>query len=511
MKSKKNKKKYLIWLLSSISLGLALTTGIVAINNNNNINRINTPLISENNDYNFQLKNFNPIEKVNKFEGTVLTKADVQKLGWDSRTDILLEDWLIDAPNVTIIDNEAFENLGIESIEIPNQITSIGNNAFKDSTLMSSITIRPASQLTSIGNSAFDNSRITTLNLPNTVTSIGSNAFLDTTLLQGGQIEMLVTLKQKSTTPLYGFTQGQWNAITWREVPFQGQTLTKDDVIRIGWQNKSSITLDDWALDAPKVTRIDSFAFEGLNLSTIVVPNKVSDVRDNVFLNTDSLNSITMPYHLYVDAGPAIPSYGFTISQWDSIIWDDYPKVGKINKIIARELLRKSTIITWDAISQYEEIDNEAFKDTDISSIRIQRKKNFSVGDNAFENTPLLTTIQLSVMYKDAVHNFGLTEEQIAIIEYIDEVVPLTLPQKIAKNVIIVGGALVIVHITLWVLDWKSVKRRRMLLEAEQEALADEDSQEFINELYNAHNEEQYDMIDENYEDYDDENYDEWY
>ncbi|MGL5590616.1 MAG: leucine-rich repeat domain-containing protein [Metamycoplasmataceae bacterium] len=503
MKSKKNNKKTLISTLSLIGLGSFLCTGIAV---NNNVNPINSPLISSNNDNDFQINNLN-IEK--QFDGQTLTRNDIQNLGWDTKTNILLEDWENDAPNVTIISDQAFEGLSLMSIEIPNQITSIGDNAFKDTTLMSLITFRPASQLTTIGNNAFNNSRITTLNLPNSVISIGTNAFRNTTLLQGGHVEISVTLRQSSTLPLYGFTQGQWNSITWRELPFQGQTLTKSDIVRIGWENKTSITLDDWALDAPKVTRIDSLAFEDSNFASIVLPNKITDVRDNAFVNTSSLTSITLPYHLYVEAGPTIPSYGFTINQWNSIIWDDYPMVGKINKIIAKELLRKSTVITWNEISKYDEIDNEAFADTNISSIRIERKINFSIGNNAFQNTPLLDTIELSFMYKDSISNYGFSEEQIAIIKYIDEGVILTLPQIISINVIIIGSILVVAHVTLWILDWKSVKKKRLAFELGETDLMDE---EYIESSKSQYKDEYYNDEYYNDEDYNDEYYnDEYY
>ncbi|MGL5205288.1 MAG: leucine-rich repeat protein, partial [Metamycoplasmataceae bacterium] len=498
---------------SSLLIGFSsiLSFGLVVANNDNHLK---TTFISNNIDNDLKMTNENILDNNlnlnnKQFEGKILTKTDVENLEWNIKSIITLQDWMNDAPNVTIIDNQAFENFNIESLEIPNKVTLIGDNAFNNTSFLSSIIIKPASELVEIGNNAFNNSRITSINLPNSVTKIGNNAFQDTILLQGGMIEMLVTLKQKSLIPLYGFTQGQWNAITWRDIPFQGQTLTKNELIKIGWENKISITLDDWALDAPKVTRIDSYTFENLILSSIEIPNKVIDIFDNAFLNTSSLNLITLPYHLYVDAGSTIPNYGFTQSQWDSIIWDDYPKVGIINKIIAKELLRKSSIISWKEISEYDAIDNEAFQNTDISSIRIERKKNFSIGNNAFSNTVLLNVIELSVMYKDIVSNLGFTEEQIAIIEYIDEVIIPTWPRTVAKNVIIVGGVLIIMHITLWTLDWNSVKRKRLLL-SQQEKQLKWDNQKYIKEQSTNSNDNEeiidndnfYESYDEDYDDY---------
>ena len=64
--------------------------------------------------------------------------------------------------------------LGITSVIIPNTVTSIGKDAFRENKL-TSVTI-PTS-VTSIGNSAFYGNQLTNIIIPSSVTSIGSGAF----------------------------------------------------------------------------------------------------------------------------------------------------------------------------------------------------------------------------------------------------------------------------------------------------------------------------------------------
>jgi hypothetical protein len=62
------------------------------------------------------------------------------------------------------------------AVIIPNGVTSIGNSAFIDNSLLTSVTIPDS--VTSIGNSAFGgNTALTTVTIPNSVTSIGTGAF----------------------------------------------------------------------------------------------------------------------------------------------------------------------------------------------------------------------------------------------------------------------------------------------------------------------------------------------
>lgn len=73
------------------------------------------------------------------------------------------------------IGNYSFENSGLNSLIIPNSISSIGDGAFYGCTGLTSITI--PNGVISIGDLAFGGCSLTSITIPESVTSIGSRAF----------------------------------------------------------------------------------------------------------------------------------------------------------------------------------------------------------------------------------------------------------------------------------------------------------------------------------------------
>ena len=86
--------------------------------------------------------------------------------------------------DVTSIRDESFgdgvfQNRGLESVTMPDTVTSIGDYAFRDNSL-TSVTIPDS--VTSIGNNAFSYNSLTSVTIPDSVTSIGGAAFVENSL-----------------------------------------------------------------------------------------------------------------------------------------------------------------------------------------------------------------------------------------------------------------------------------------------------------------------------------------
>ena len=176
---------------------------------------------------------------------------------YESIAEINMENTLL--PDNTIGDG-AFENCSnLESITIPDSVTSIGNSAFKGCSKLSSITMPDS--LISIGDSAFENCDTNwgyyiSITIPDSVTSIGNSAFKG------------------------------WKTLSSITIP--------DSVTNIGnsaFENCSSlksITIPDSGII------IGDSAFKGCSkLESITIPDSVASISDNAFENCSKITSIT--------------------------------------------------------------------------------------------------------------------------------------------------------------------------------------------------------------------------
>ena len=192
---------------------------------------------------------------------------------------------------VTTIADNAFSGSVLNTITIPNCVTTIGNNAFKDCNRLTSITI--PNSVTSIGYSSFDGcsylssvnisdleawckitfndnplsyahrlflngEEIKDLFIPNTVTSISNYAFSGCTGLTSVHIP-------SSVTSLGGYV-------------FQDCT------------SMSSITIENGVIS------IGNNSFYGcIGLTSLTIPNSVTNINDDAFFGCNGLTSVIIP------------------------------------------------------------------------------------------------------------------------------------------------------------------------------------------------------------------------
>ncbi|MGL5617817.1 MAG: leucine-rich repeat domain-containing protein [Metamycoplasmataceae bacterium] len=284
----------------------------------------------------------------------------------------VLENFVI-PETVTTIRDYAFERSKIRAINIPTSVITIGKLGFYNMSNLSLFTFAPNSQVTSLEQSFIGGNRLLKdIFIPDSITNVNSQAFYNTSF---DTISMPGNLRQGSLTPLYSFSQSQWDKITWRGSQFTGTILTKDVVINLGWHLLTDITKADWDTWAPNVEQIGTIttnpdfspfgnntnlesifipaavklltqnafintsnlrtitfennselerildnAFQGSGITAINLPNGVHTIGDDAFLNTNSLlgDQVSMTIRLRPSGTPA---YGFTIAQWNSIVW----------------------------------------------------------------------------------------------------------------------------------------------------------------------------------------------
>lgn len=182
--------------------------------------------------------------------------------------------------------------LSMTSIEIPNSVTSIGNSAFHDCVNLTSITI--PSSVTSIGNGAFIYCySLTSITIPSSVVDIdlgyGHGAF--------NFCSNLTSINVEPNNTRYD-SRNNCNAIieTASNTLIEGckNTVIPNSVTSIRYYAFMGSSLT--SIDIPNsVTNIGGRAFEYCQeLTSVIIPNSVKSIEGYAFSYCDNLSSVTM-------------------------------------------------------------------------------------------------------------------------------------------------------------------------------------------------------------------------
>ena len=263
-----------------------------------------------------------------------------------------------------------FEELnasGASRIEIPEGMTVIDNNAFKNNTKLKEVIL--PSTLKRIGSSAFEGTSLAKVELPSGLTYIGNNAFANNKALTEVAIP-------KSVISAYGAFSGDENL---KKVSFEEGTVEIPNGIlsntgieeinlpssvkiigRDAFANNKALTKINLS---DGVTTIKEGAFSGdSKLSDIQLPKNLMEISNNVFSGTTSLTNIDLPESVtHIGAGAFYQS-------------------GLTSIVLPKHLT---------------EIGSKAFSGTHLSEIYLPKKLN-SLGINAFSNIDTLKKVTVT-------------------------------------------------------------------------------------------------------------------
>ena len=255
---------------------------------------------------------------------------------------------------------------GLEEIDIPDTVTSIGNYAFRSCINLTTVT--GMKNVTSIGNSAFYGcSKLKNIELPLCLSNLGTNAFSYCTRLE-------------TTSVPSGLK-------TWGYGIYRGCTSLKSVTIPEGFTNIPSemfmncSSLTDIALPTTmKVIR--SSAFEGSGLTNITLPYGCTEVQASAFKNSVGLISANIP--------DSVTSLGSSIFEGCSSLTD--VNLGRNISSIPQNAFKNCESLEKLVVPYYTtEIGNNAFvNDTAFTEITIPRNVT-SISSTAFSYPDKLT------------------------------------------------------------------------------------------------------------------------
>ena len=285
--------------------------------------------------------------------------------------------------DVTKIGDNAFKDCtNLTAVTIPNSVKTIGGSAFQGCSSLTSINI--PSSVTSIEGNAFNGcSDLTSIDIPNSVTSIGGNAFLGCSSLTSIDIP-------NSVTSIEVGEFAYCTNLTSINIP--------NSVTSIGgsaFRDCTSLT----SIDIPNsVTSIENWAFGNTGLTSVTIGNSVTSIGDCAFSNCTGLASVTIG-----NSVTSIGNYAFSNCTGLASV-----TIGNsVTSIGSGAFYECTSLTSIDIPNSVTSIGNFAFSNcTGLASVTYGNNLQ-SIGDYAFNNCTSLTSIDIQSEKRMSIGNYA--------------------------------------------------------------------------------------------------------
>ena len=288
--------------------------------------------------------------------------------------------------------SHAFSGLEITDITVVEGITAIGNYAFKNCKLLTTV-ILPDS-LTAISEGAFEGCEvITSISIPKNVISVGNHAFKGCKAL-----EQITIPEGVSTINDYCFME----CVALEKITLEGSITSVGDHAFDGCKKLSAfnfnsvISVGDYAfngcaaiteINLKNVQTIGDFAFSNVGVKSLTIPTATTSVGAHAFAGCESLNSLT------VSAGRgAVLTFGAFAFE-DCTALTSVSVGNKVTKIADSMFSGCTSLASITLGADVSAVGNRAFYNCDdLVKVKITGIK--SIGDCAFMGCTRLGSVE---------------------------------------------------------------------------------------------------------------------